>query len=248
MLNKTKRGLLLFAVMMLVCGFTLGCANKGAAKVEEEKPPRAPVKKIALLPIKEPLKFTLDKSQPALAFLGGLGMLIGATDTSWKSDKFTQAMRSQPIAVGNDLLASVEAELVAQGFEVVTLRDLDLGYADPSDFDYQKVKADADALVHVWIKQAGVDSPTTSATYKPRLNIRAKVLSTLDYEKLYDEDFDYGSDALKADEGNIPANPKYRWGTFGTLFEKLNEVTEALQVGAKLLGPQVAKSIRNSGI
>ena len=239
MINGSRTRLVLFLVLV---GYVMhGCANKGAtSKVE---PIRTPIKKVAILPIQEPRKYVLDKAIGGLVLLGAIGQLINSVDTTAKAEKFAQAMKAQQPMVGKELMDSLESGLISEGYEVITLREQDMGYADPSDYDYRKVKSDADAIVHVWIKDAGVASPTTSVTYKPQLNIRAKVISMRDYQERYDEDFDYGSDAMKADEGNIPAEAKYRWGTFGSLIEKIPEVAEGLHVGARLLGARAAKGI-----
>ena len=50
--------------------------------------------------------------------------------------------------------------------------------------------------------------------------------------------------SAKNPHGNIPADPKYAWLTYETLLQKIPEVAEGLQMGAKVLGSLIAKILR----
>ncbi len=224
-----------------------GCASKGKEQVKEE-PPIAPIKKIAILPIQNPLKFTLDKSGSALILLGIFGQSIHHADIAGKNDGFSHKMREHTLPIGGEIMASLEQGLIAQNYEVIVLRDQNMGFAAPKDFDYRKVTTDADAIIHVIINEAGVASPLRSTSYKPQLNVDVYIISAKDQRKIDDWGVDYGADASKLDNGNIPADAKFAWGTYEILMKKMPDVVDGLQQGAKLLGPHIAKTMRERNL
>jgi hypothetical protein len=220
-----------------------GCANKNTIG-ETVEPPRAPIKKIAILPIANPRNFTLEKTHSPLVFLGGIFGAIDYAERKSKNDGFSRKMSGYTVPLSNDLMQSLEQGLIADHYEVVVLRDQNMGDGDPSDFDYRVVKTDADAIIHVLVKQAGVGSPIRTTDYKPQLNVDIRLISAQDQSEIDDWSVDYGADAGKLDYGNIPADPRYAWGTYGILMEKLPEVVDGLQQGAKLMGKHIAKTMR----
>lgn len=220
-----------------------GCATKGKEQ-EKEEPPFEPIKKIAILPIQNPLRFALDKSGSALFLFGIIGQSIHHADIAAKNDGFSNKMRENKLPIGDEIMASLEQGLIAQNYEVIVLRDQNMGFAVPKDFDYHKVTTDADAIVHVIINEAGVASPLRSTSYKPQLNVDVYIISAKDQRKIDDWGVDYGADASKLDNGNIPADAKFAWGTYEILMKKIPDVVDGLQQGAKLLGPHIAKTMR----
>ena len=220
-----------------------GCASKGKEQVKEELL-FEPIKKIAILPIQNPLRFTLDKSGSALILFGIIGQSIHQADIAAKNDGFSNKMRENKLPIGDEIMVSLEQGLVAQNYEVIVLRDQNMGFAAPKNFDYRKVTTDADAIIHVIINEAGVASPLRSTSYKPQLNVDVYVLSTKDQREIDDWGVDYGADASKLDYGNIPADAKFAWGTYEVLMKKIPDVVDGLQQGAKLLGPHIAKTMR----
>lgn len=240
----TKRTGLAFLLLFLisVAGIS-GCANKGKGQKEAE-PERVPIRKVAILPIQSPRVFTLDKSENALIFFGVIGHVIHSASISSKNDAFGKKMHEYNLALGNDLVQSLEQSLLAEKYEVVVLRGQDMGFVDPSDFDYKKVSTDADVILHVIFKDAGVDSPHRSLSYKPRLNVDVNIISPLNQETIDDWSIDYGANASKLDNGNIPADAKYAWPSFEAMMDKIPIVAEGLQQGPKLLGPHIARTLR----
>ena len=71
-----------------------------------------------------------------------------------------------------------------------------------------------------------------------------RLISARDQSEIDDWSVDYGADASKLDYANIPADPRYAWGTYGILMEKLPEAIDGLQQGAKLMGTHIAKTMR----
>ena len=237
-----KIGLAFLLVLISVTGMS-GCAGKGKGQQEAE-PVRVPIRKVAILPIQTPRVFTLDKSENALLFFGVIGHVIHSASVSSKNNEFGNKMREFTLPLGKDLMQSLQENLLAEKYEVVVLRDQDMGFADPSDFDYKKVNTDADAIIHVIFKDAGVDSPHRSLSYKPRLNVDVNIISPRNQETIDDWSIDYGANASKLDSGNIPADPKYAWPSFEAMMQKIPDVVEGLQQGPKLLGPHIAKTLR----
>lgn len=232
-------------LVALLCAAVLGCASKSAKPTAEPRKPT--IKTIAILPVQEPHRYTLEKAPGGLMLLGVLGVVLESAITSDKSDQFGKRMKSHQNLLGKDLFDSLITSLREQGYEIVDLRDQDMGYVEPGDYDYNKVKTDADAILHVWIDRMGAASPASRITYRPQLNVNVRLLSQIDHEIWYDEGFDYGSDAHKADWGNLPADAKYSWGTFEKLLAGIPELVDGLQVGARALGAHIPKQLRKDG-
>jgi hypothetical protein len=216
-----------------------GCASKGKEQAKEE-PPFEPIKKIAILPIQNPRRFTLDKSGSPLFLLGAIQHI----EIAAKNDGFSNKMRENKLPIGDEMMVSLEQGLIAQNYEVIVLHDQNMGFAAPKDFDYRKVTTDADAMIHVIINEAGVASPLRSTNYIPQLNVDVYIISAKDQRNVDDWGVDYGADASKLDNGNIPADAKFAWGTYEILMKKIPDVVDGLQQGAKLLGPHIAKTMR----
>ncbi len=242
MISTRSLVLAFLCISFSITGFS-GCASKGKEQAKEE-PPIEPIKKIAILPIQNPLKFTLDKSGSALILFGIIGQSIYHAEIAAKNDGFGNKMREYKLPIGDEIMASLEQGLSAQNYEVIVLRDQNMGFAAPADFDYRKVTTDADAIIHVIIKETGVASPLTSANYKPQLNVDVNIISAKDQRKIDDWGVEYGANASKLDNSNIPADAKFAWGTYEILMKKIPDVVEGLQQGAKLLGPHIAKTMR----
>lgn len=216
-----------------------GCASNG-----KDALPRGPIKKIAILPIQNPLWLSLDRSGSPYALLGFIGQSLTRAEIAAKSDGFRNKIREHKLALGEDLMAALEQGLIEQHFDVVVLRDQNMGYDEPKDFDYRKLTTDADAIIHVIIDKSGVSSPLLTPSYRPQLNVDVRIISAKNQRKIDDWGVEYGADASMSDSGNIPADPKYAWLTYETLLQKIPEVVEGLQMGAKVLGSQIAKTLR----
>ena len=145
-------------------------------------------------------------------------------------------------------MSLLERDLTSQGYQVVVLRDQNMGLVEPSDFDYKRVQTDADAILHVWITEVGVSSPATKLSYRPQMNVKAQLISAKDYRELFYESIDYGADVTVARNGNIPSAPQFSWGTFATLMEKLLDVAEGLKAGTQLVSEHIATPIRKEGV
>lgn len=153
-------------------------------------------------------------------------------------------MQEYNVPLGIDLMQSLEQGLNAEKYEVVVLREQDMGYANPKDFDYGKIITDADALAHIIITETGVSSSLRKPNYKPRLNVDVKIISSKDQTKIDDWTVEYGADASKLNDGSFPSDPKFAWSDYDVVMQKIPEVIEGLQQGAKLLGGHIAKTVR----
>ena len=230
--------LVILWVTMSVGGLS-GCASNG-----KDQLPRGPIKKIAILPIQNPLWITLDRSGSPYVLLGFIGQSLARAEIAAKSDGFRNKIREHKLAIGEALIAALEQGLIEQHYDVVVLRDQNMGYDEPKDFDYRKLTTDADAIIHVIIDKSGVSSPLLTPSYRPQLNVDVRIISAKNQRKIDDWGVEYGADASMSDSGNIPADPKYAWLTYETLLQKIPEVVEGLQMGAKVLGSQIAKTLR----
>jgi hypothetical protein len=86
-------------------------------------------------------------------------------------------LRDYEVPLNSDIIQTLEQGLLAEQYEVVVLREQNMGFAEPLDFDYRIVNTDTDPIIHVIIKDAGVSSPHRSLSYKPQLNVDVNIVS-----------------------------------------------------------------------
>ena len=228
-------------VLMLV---VTGCANQNRSAQPEVR--KIAVKKIAILPIKEPRDLALGKRGGPLAFLPG-GRAWSKLEMSGKSSQFARGMRELNLKLGRDITNALRDNLEKHGFEVVILTDnlVRANPDDPEDMRYDKIKTDADAILNVWVTEAGAFSLFSSLVYQPQLNLEVRLVPrALPEEVLYALSITYGADSGKADNDSVPSDAKYAFKDYDAIMANLPQVAESLNVGAQAMANQIANQIR----
>ena len=102
---------------------------------------------------------------------------------------------------------------------------------DPDYIEFDKVKTDADAVLHVYYHRVGLYSGRFSTDYLPRVNIGATLYSTERKEELYGEHLYYGVDARAGKDWSVTSDPRYAWPSFEAVMEKSDRDRRGVQGG-----------------
>jgi hypothetical protein len=249
---KLKLFSTLTVFITLIAALT-GCIS--IPRQEFSKSANQGIKKIALVPPSEPRELSvtnLGGAGSAFGLIGAaiaaglIGAAIAAADQESKSSDFTQQMWRQKLEAGKRLAQTVEAQLKSEGYDVTLLsgqRPVAIDEVE-SEFDYSRIKTDADAILHIWFAGVGYISPGGSPDYVPQVAVRARLLAVSTRSQLYYQAFMYGWNPNVENIAHLPAPGKYAYGDFETLMASSNEAAEGLQQGAWEIGARIGKELR----
>lgn len=222
-----------------------GCATKGQVD-QKAAIPSKPITSIALIPIRNPSQFQVDKRGGPLLFLPG-GRIWRELETSGKSSGFTRRMRELNVNnLGDELTARITENLEKRGYQVTVLNKTKIRFdpEDPGDVEYENIKTDADAILNIWIQEVGAFSILSSAVYRPQFNIGVELVRPgKEGEEIYDDSIVYGAHASKASDNSIPSDPKFEYKDYDVLMARSEEVAESLRIGGAALAELVAANL-----
>jgi hypothetical protein len=232
--------LCIFCLIVLISG----CATKGKNAKPVAKSP--PIKTIAFVPVRNPSRFEVDKRGGPLSLLPG-GRIWRELETSGKSSAFTRRMRELGLTdLGDELTTKIAESLVKRGYQVTVLNNTKIRFdpEDPGHIDYETIKTDADAILNVWVQEAGAFSVLSSLVYRPQLNLGVELVRPgTEGEEIYDDNLVYGAHASKAGHDAIPSDPKHEYKDYDVLMARSAEVAESLRVGAAALAELIATNL-----
>ncbi|NUZ04726.1 hypothetical protein [Piscinibacter koreensis] len=234
-LNRRTVGLMLAALVLA------GCASRPAAP----ELPKPVVKTVGLLPVAEPAEITLENLN-AISLFSPITSVGFAQDSRVKNRQLVEKLTAQKLALGGELTAHLTQALEKSGYRVVLLTDVPRKPDDPDYIEYEKVKTDADAVLHVYYHRVGLYSGRFSIDYLPRVNIGATLYSTQRKEELYGEYLYYGVDAREGKDWAVVADPRYAWPSFDVVMEKSEEIGNVFKTGGRLLVDRLIPQLRAS--
>lgn len=246
MLMPAKRIANLFWVFAFFA--VLSACSTRAPQLTEQVAKNPPVKKIALVMVMDPPRLSVENRGSAWQFLAFAGYLVEKKIQDGKSDRLTSSLRNLSLKFGEEMSTALQIELVRLGYEVSIITDVKRPLDDPEAILYESIKTDADAILSARYIDVGLYAGQFSKSYLPRLNLSVEILSAKDQTDLYSQSIYYGADASKADEDEIPSDPKYSYGSFELAMEKQGEVAESFRLGIRAIATQVAQQVRKNGI
>lgn len=227
-------------IVFTICIAALaGCASPPA-----EAPTKLVVKKIAILPVQELATASLE-NRNSVVYAVPIASVGFHLDSKAKQQMFSEKLLAQKLTLGSDLTSYLAQTLAKDGFEVTILSEVPRPVDDPEDVDYETIKTDADAILHVYFDDVGLFSGMTSSDYLPRVNVEVRLHSTKRNEDLYDETLCYGVDARHGEKWAI-ADPKFAYPTFDTVMTKIPEIAAAFSAGAQAVGERAAGEIQSA--
>jgi hypothetical protein len=227
---------------MRVIAAVFGMALLAACAGHKTQPlPKPVVKRIAIIPATNPQTYTLYNAAPPVGY--PFQNLVNRADSANKELVLNQRLQRPPLDLAKDLTDTVADDLRSHGLEVIVLQDLQRTAGEPDSVDYDKITADADVILHLWIQEVGLHSSHTSAYYIPRFNASGRVFVKGRDDSLYSQDVYYGVDAKKGKSWAIAPDPKFAYRYFDDVLDRFDEVRSSFEIGAHEVGNKMSGQI-----
>lgn len=220
------------------------CGHKPPAAPEPPPPPRPIVKKIGFLPVHELTSVSFENKNFGLTFLFPIAAAGISSSNKSKQPVFSTQFLALKPTLGKQLMDSVTRELEQEGFEVVVLQDVPRPPKDPEKIDLDKIKADADAILHVYFDEIGLYSTNLSPDYLPRINVRAALQSTKIDDELYGEKLCWGIDAQPGEGWAIQADRKIAYNTFDIVMTQLPDIANQFEGATQALAKRMVTRMK----
>ena len=232
-----------FVALCLLMTALLGCSS-----VPESVGPKPEVKTIALVPPALPLDYQFYNLRAVQAALFGVASIpLGLLDESNKDrvKRFALSMPAPDFRIDVELTESIVRSLRSMGYEVTILSNLKRDPTDPENVDIEKVPHTADAVVHAYFRDTGVQSPRMKTDFYPRVSVNLvsfvpKGKAPAKYSTLY-----YGLDAVPGRGDSIPAEVKYVYPNYEFIMSNIPMLRTNFTVAANQLGGLVAQHLHS---
>jgi hypothetical protein len=225
---------LLFAVLLA------SCASKPIV-------PKPTIKSIAIVPATNPTIYTFQNRSRLAALatvVAGIGPAIAYSQ--WNKARgrlLTERIASTPYAPGNEFTEAMAASMRALGYDVRILENITRTPGDLDTIDYETLSFDADAVLHLYFSEVGIESPLTTTDYFPRLNASGVVYVKGPAGFLYDERLYYGVDARQGKSWAILADEKISFPNFDYALTNIESVQGAFSVGIREVVKRMSEQI-----
>ena len=236
-----------FLPVLFAVALVFGCA-KQPAEVPAPVVKRGALKKIALVPVKEPPPLTVENRGGVAAFFALPGYLVQREAQQRMSADLTAAVRKLSLKLGEEMTDTLRGELTGKGYEVVLLGDVPRLKDDPNAIDYERLQTDAEAVLSADIFGAGLYAGQFSMDYLPRLNVSVYLVSRGGKEDLFSHSVYYGADARRSTEDQIPSDPKYAYASFEVAMDRHASIVESYRAGIKRIAALMAQQLRAAGL
>jgi hypothetical protein len=200
---------LAIAAMLLV-----GCATAPPT----DKAALGEIRRIAIPTIYDPARYDV--------FLGGSGLARRTEDV--RAEQLTPLMVGHGLHLGEDITAALEAQLRQRGYDVVRLR-VQRRVAQEHLAEYSSLSTDADAVLDIFIEDAGFESTDFSGLL-PHVHARAR-LRRSDGRTLYAQQV-YLGPSWTADVEPANVDGHQRFANFARLLQFSADAAAALRAAA----------------
>jgi hypothetical protein len=212
------------------------CAS--VPKVAFKPETKQSIKRIAIVETAEPINYFMDPGPSpggsALYMFGALGgAILGGIESNryeTATARFNAAVAPFKPNLSIILLDQLEAGLKAKGYEVIRV-PAQPKTADGKRYDFSKLEGQHDAVL-VTILGAGYS--VESGVVVPRVSVAASLYSRVDSEKLFSDDYVYGSRKFST---LIPveSDPKFTLPTMEAVYSNVGIAVDGLKTGTRKL-------------
>jgi hypothetical protein len=223
--------------ILLAAAFLVGCASKSV-----DTGPKPVIRTVALIPATLPQSYSIQ-SPTAIQFLIPIAAAAAAMDGRAKGKVFAEKLKSPDFQIDQDLTDAVAASLKAKGYEVTILQNLQRTAGSPDYFEYAKLPESADAIVHVYFSDVGLESPRGKTEFFQRLNVTGAIYVPKNKSYPYESAIYYGIDAKEGKDWAIAADPKHVYPSFEYVISNLDTVRANFKVGLALVADRLADQI-----
>lgn len=229
------------AVLSLAWG---GCVS--VPNVDIDRSASTPIKRIAVLGVREPANIQVANLGGAAGAFGLIGGLVQGATNADHSKQFAAVLTQQKISFSETLLSAVEKSLKEDGIDVTLARDQKPKLAaDGKSDDYSDVHVEADAILSLWFGVIGYMSPPNSTHYQPWVLIKARLLDAKTKKDIYYKTFCIGYEMKIKNAVLLPADDKYRYSSFDELMAHANDASAGLVNCAGITAKQIGLDFKN---
>jgi hypothetical protein len=219
-----------------------GCAS--VPNIEMQHASASSIKRIALLKTPPPQNvLVMNMGGGAMAF-GAVGGLIQGGVNADHSKQFAAVLAKYP-ALSETVMTEVERSLKADGYDVIVVRDQAPKLAaDGKGDDYSAVHVDADAILSVWFGVVGYVSGGFSVHYEPSVLVKARLLDAKTKKDIYFKTFCVGYKMKIENAVMLPADTRFRFGSFDDLMAHAEEAVAGLVSCEELTANRIGWDLR----
>lgn len=208
---------------------------------------RSKTAKIALLAVADPEELEVKNRGTPLSLLALPGFLVNRKIEKDRAESLTSVFRRNTLNLGKEMTAALSEQLAAAGYVIDVITEFIYLADDPGEIDYAHLDTDAEVILLTRFSQVGLYSGQFSRNFLPRLNFEGTLFTKHDQAELFYHYVYYGADAGKANENQIPSDPKYAYPSYGEAYERDNELVEGFRVGIQKIAMSFARQLRSKG-
>jgi hypothetical protein len=116
--------------------------------------------------------------------------------------------------------------------------------ADGKSDDYSDVHVDADAILSIWFGVVGYMSSPYSTHYEPWVLVKARLLDAKTKKDIYFKTFCVGYKMKIENVVALPADPKYRYGSFDDLMAHTDDAAAGLVNCEEMVAKQIGSDLK----
>lgn len=236
-----NRSLLLITSAILI----MTSCFSNAAFAEKKKVDWSAIKTFTVLETADPDQFRMRNFMPASILALGVGIPVSIYRNKEMSEKFGVLIKEKPIGMANAMRQQVISSLAAGGLTEIPPPVVQVDPKDPNNIDYGKIKTQADAIIHVFFDEAGIESPTFSVMYRPQIAATiCVVVQKVDNDCVFSEGATYGAKKDDVKKGEVASAENEQWDSENTVYGQMDAVRDALRSGSALAGIALANLVR----
>lgn len=224
-MNKSTR----LRIAILITAFFLS-SSFASAKDDAIQAAAPAISPLAILVTPEPIEYRMENSWVGGALLVGVPWLINKGRNSSMSGSLTTELIRADLKLNALLRSSITTELNNAGIQTTTPPTVSINPTKPWDVKYGAIKANGNAVLHVYVERVGLQSRGTSATYQPFAHVvYCLVLPGKGNDCTYGDRSYYGEGYMEEDYLVYPADIADQWADEADVFRRLPSVEKALE-------------------
>lgn len=228
--------------LAVLCILFLAAACAQLPKQAFNKEAHADIKRIAIFEPAKPETYTVMVVQHPGNSFGLIGGLIAAAEIQSKSNGFTTKMQEMQLDFAAHLTQSVEEALRSANYEVVRFAP---NRSENRIMDnYADISVEADAYLDWAINWQGFLAATIHTDYMPSARVYVRLVDAKSKAVLYSELIGYGFQYGLGEPVQLPAEPRHRFPTYGSLIDGAEQAAEALKAGVPLISARISSDLR----
>lgn len=235
-----------FAVLLLSSlAISVSAAEGELAAPQATSPqPQISSRVIALAPVLEPAKFSLENRGSALTLVPGGAWGQKGIDAGRRAE-FVGVLQAQKLDFAAEMTAALKAALTENGVQVVSLDEIKYVKDDPRTLEYKQLKSSTNLVLAINIDEVGLYSGRFTSTYLPRFNVSFALVDSRTEDALYEPTIYYGVDARKNSEDQILADPQFTFASYEQAIERREDLAAVFREGIRKIAALAARQVRD---